>query len=305
MAEERPRPDKDTGSAGATSEEAYLDRLADRTAIVTGAAQGIGEATARRLAREGARVVVADINKAGAETVSHAIEQAGGQAIARYMDLNDEDSIRALIATTIDHFGSLRILHNNAADMRQRHLDEDMAIGAMQADLWDSVFHANTRGTMLAIRYALPALLASGDGSIINTSSGAALSGDVYRPAYAASKGAINVLSKYVATQYGKKGVRSNVVSPGIILTAAAEAANSQETLDFYMRHVLRAQIGRPDDIAGVVAMLASDDGRYINGQTIAVDGGILSHFAHVADVADDFWQAMEQRQDQLGEHHG
>lgn len=273
-----------------------MRRLEGRPAIVTGAASGIGEATAKRLASEGALVVVADINKPGAETVAHAIEQAGGRAIALSMDLNDEDSIRAMIAATIAHFGGLRILHNNAADMRAWHLDEDMTVEHMDAALWDSLFHANTRGTMLATKYALPALLASEDAAIINTSSGAALTGDLYRPAYGASKAAINNFTLYVATQYGKRGLRSNAISPGIVVTAAASAANGEERYAALMRHVLSSRVGRPEDLAGVVAMLASDDGRYINGQVISVDGGIRAHFAHVADVADEFWQDMEKR---------
>jgi NAD(P)-dependent dehydrogenase (short-subunit alcohol dehydrogenase family) len=266
-----------------------LQRLEGRPAIITGAASGIGEATAKRLAGEGALVAVADINRPGAETVAHAIEQAGGRAISLFMDLNDEESIRAMIAATVDHFGGLRILHNNAADMRQWHLDEDMAVEHMDVAVWDSIFHANIRGTMLA-------LLASEDAAIINTSSGASLTGDLYRPAYGASKAAINNFTMYVATQYGKRGVRSNAISPGIVITAAASAANGEERYAALMRHVLSPRIGRPDNLAGVVAMLASDDGRYVNGQIISVDGGIRAHFAHVADVADEFWNDMEER---------
>jgi len=273
-----------------------LRRLEGRTAVVTGAASGIGEATAKRLASEGAAVVIADINREGAERVAGEIEQASGRAIAVRMDLNDEDSIRKMIDTANDHFGSLRILHNNAADMRARHRDDDMAIEFMEADLWDSVFRANTRGTMLAIKYAIPALVASGDAAIIKTSSGAALAGDLYRPAYGASKAAINNLTFYTATQYGKKGVRCNVVSPGIVVTPSASEANDEGRYDILMRHVLSPNIGRPEDLAGVVAMLASDDGRYINGQVISVDGGIRAHFAHVADVAETFWQDMDKR---------
>ena len=241
-------------------------------------------------------MVLGDINKAGAEEVAHDISTGGASAIAVQMDLNDEASIKQMIAATLDRFGALHALHNNAADMRQRHLDEDMAVDLMEVDLWDSIFHANMRGTMLATKYALPALLETGNAAIINTSSGASLTGDLYRPAYGASKAAINNFTMYVATQYGKQGVRCNAIAPGIVVTAAAEASNGEERFDVLMRHVLSPKIGRPEDIAGVVAMLASDDGRYINGQVIAVDGGIRAHFAHVADVESEFTSAMDQR---------
>ena len=279
-----------------------MKRLKERIAIVTGAASGIGAATAKRLAAEGAGVVLGDINHAGAENVAHEIEKAGGSAIAQPMDLNDEAGIRKMVAATLGHFGGLHIVHNNAADMRPRHLDEDMAVDLMDADLWDSIFHANMRGTMLVTKYALPALLEAGDAAIINTSSGAALTGNLYRPAYGASKAAINNFTMYVATQYGKQGVRCNAIAPGIVVTAAAQASNDENRFEVLMRHVLSPQVGRPDDIAGVVAMLASDDGRYINGQIIAVDGGIRAHFAHVADVEDEFSAAMDQRRAQQHE---
>jgi NAD(P)-dependent dehydrogenase (short-subunit alcohol dehydrogenase family) len=271
-----------------------MRRLEGRTGIVTGAAQGIGAATAKRLASEGARIVVADLNVAGAQSVAHEISEAGGDAIAIGMDLHDEASLEAMVASCIDHYGGLQILHNNAADMRPAFLHADLAAETMTVEVWDGVFRANTRGTMLATKYALPALLKGDDSAIINTSSGASLTGDLYRPAYGASKAAINAFTKYVATQYGKRGVRCNAVSPGIVITAAAEAANSPERLEIFMRHVLSPRIGRPEDIAAVVAMLASDDGRYVNGQVISVDGGIQAHFAHVADITATFWEDVE-----------
>lgn len=271
-----------------------MRRLEGKTAIVTGSGVGIGEATARRFAQEGAQVALADINLPNVERIAAEIVADGGEAIAVYLDLHDEASIAAMIATTIERFGKLEILHNNAADTRPDILGRDGAVGLMDSEVWDQTFHANARGTMLAIRYALPALLAAGDSAIINTSSGAALMGDLYRPAYGASKAAINTLTKYVATQYGKKGVRCNVVSPGLIVTAASKASNREEDLDFFKRHTLTRDLGTPEDIAAMVALLASDDGRFVTGQIIAVDGGIASHFAHVADVHDHFWAQID-----------
>lgn len=271
-----------------------MRRLEGKTAIVTGAAMGIGEATVRRLASEGAQVAVADINLAAAERVAADIVAGGGEAIALRFDLHDDASIKAMIDDTVARFGKLEVLHNNAADTRPEILGRDGAVGAMDPDVWDQTFHANARGTMLAIKYALPALIAAGESSIINTSSGAALSGDLYRPAYGASKAAINSLTKYVATQYGKKGVRCNVVSPGLIVTPTSKSSNREEDLAFFKRHTLTRELGVPEDIAAMVALLASDDGRFVTGQIIAVDGGIGAHFAHVADAYDHFWAQVD-----------
>lgn len=270
-----------------------MQRLEGKTAIVTGAGVGIGAATALRLAQEGARLVVADINKAGAERVVEQIVANGREAISCHVDLHDETSIKAMVDTTLERFGALHILHNNAADTRPEILNNDAAIGLMAGEVWDQTFHANARGTMLAIRYALPALIAAGDSAIVNTSSGAALLGDLYRPAYGASKAAINSLSRYVAAQYGKQGVRCNAVSPGLIVTPENRDTHGDAALALFRRHTLTRDLGTPEDIAAMVALLTSDEGRFITGQVIAIDGGIASHFPHVADVQDSFWATM------------
>jgi NAD(P)-dependent dehydrogenase (short-subunit alcohol dehydrogenase family) len=265
-----------------------MGRLSGRTAIVTGAGGGLGSATARRLAAEGGQVVLADLLLDGAEKVAEEIRSAGGDAVALPLDLGERDSIEALLAKSIEHYGKLEILFNNAAETRAEILNKDAALEFMDADLWDHVFRINTRGTMLMIRYALPALLKSGNGSIINTSSGAALLGDLFRIAYASSKAAVNTLTLYVAAQYGKRGVRCNVVSPGMVPTENSRRNQGHE-LAMFERHHLTPYLGDPDDIAAMVALLASDDGRFITGQIIAVDGGISTHFAHVADNREAF----------------
>ncbi|MDB5686361.1 MAG: hypothetical protein JWR77_950, partial [Rhizorhabdus sp.] len=165
-----------------------MGRLTGRTTIVTGGGGGLGSASARRLASEGGQVVVADILLDRAEAVASGIRADGGDAIALHVDLSEPDSIKKLIDDTLAHYGKLEVIFNNGADTRPDFLERDAAVGEMDIDVWDRTFDVNTRGTMLMIKYALPALIASGSGAIVNTSSGAALLGDLARSAYAASK---------------------------------------------------------------------------------------------------------------------
>lgn len=265
-----------------------MGRLTGRTAIVTGGGMGLGAATARRLAEEGGQVVVADINLANAESVAADIRAKGGDAIALAFDLAEEASIKQLIDDTLEHYGKLEVLFNNAADTRPQILDNDLSAMELSVEIWDRTFHCNARGTFLAIKYALPALIKSGRGAIINTSSGAALLGDVARTAYASAKAAVNTLTLYVATQYGKEGVTCNVVSPGMVPTENSRV-NQPEMIKAVERHHLTQELGFPEDIAAMVALLASDDGRFVTGQIMRVDGGVTKAFAHVADNREQF----------------
>jgi NAD(P)-dependent dehydrogenase (short-subunit alcohol dehydrogenase family) len=260
-----------------------MKRMEGKTTLISGCAGGIGAATARRLAQEGGRVAIADIDLAGAEAVAESIRATGGDAIAIHLDLAEEDSIANTVARALEHYGALDALFNNAADTRAEVMAKDGPVDLMDADVWDRVFRINARGTMLMTKHALPALIASGHGSIINTSSGAALRGDFFRTAYGASKMAIHALTLYTAAQFGKKGVRCNVVSPGMVMTEHAQQAQSSN-FAMYERHHLTPTLGRPEDLAAVVVMLASDDGRFVTAQIIGVDGGVLSHMPHLAD---------------------
>ncbi|MBB3982825.1 NAD(P)-dependent dehydrogenase (short-subunit alcohol dehydrogenase family) [Sphingobium fontiphilum] len=261
-----------------------MRRLENKVAVISGTSGGIGAATARRLASEGASVVLADINLEGAEKTAQAVRDAGGEAIALHLDLAEEASIKGLIDQAVARYGPIDVLFNNAADTRYETMQHDAAVAFMDADLWDSVFRINTRGTMLMIKHTLPHMIRQGGGSIINTSSGASLRADLFRVAYASSKAAINVLTEYVAAQYGKKGIRCNVVSPGLVVTENTEM-NQGHNLDLYLAHHLTPRLGRPDDLAAMVALLASDDGKFITAQIIPVDGGISTHFPHVAET--------------------
>lgn len=264
-----------------------------KVAIVTGSYSGIGNAIATRLAREGAMVVLANSNRERGEQAAAAIRDGGGRAAALWFDLTDEDSIQALVARSREEFGTASILCNSAAITRGDVMARDNAVGGLDKAVWERSFEVNATGTMLMIKHLLPSLVEAGDSAIINIGSGASQTGDVFRPSYAASKAAVDSLTRYVATQYGKKGVRCNTVSPGMIVTENAMDVHTDASLAMIERHALTPYLGRPEDIAAMVVLLASDEGRFITGQTICVDGGYLAHFSHVADVLDDFWANM------------
>jgi NAD(P)-dependent dehydrogenase (short-subunit alcohol dehydrogenase family) len=258
-----------------------MRRLEDKVAIVTGGAGGIGSATARRLASEGARVVVADINLPQASEVADSI---GAQTLALAYDAGDVASIKDLVEATVRHFGRLDILHNNAAITSAQVQAQDTTVVDIPFEIWDRTLQVNLKSYMAGCKYALPHMLAGGGGAIINTASGSGSHGDLARVAYGTSKAAIINLTRYVATQHGRDGIRCNAISPGLILTAASEKA-VPELLRMISEHVSTPRLGRPEDVAALVAFLASEDAGYINGENITCDGGMCAHQPHVADL--------------------
>lgn len=260
-------------------------QLAGKVAIVTGSGANIGEACALALAAAGASVVLADINIAGAKAVASDIIAARGSAMAHPLDLADENSIRTLIAATVARFGRIDVLHNNAADTRLEQMAADGRITELEADVWDRAFRVNARGTMLMIKHAVPHMIAAGGGSIINTSTGVSLTGDVFNPSYSASKAAVNALTRNTAVQFGRHNIRCNAVTPGLVLSPLAREMMSAAQIDMIQRHVLLPRASRPEDIAGAVLFLASDAASFVTGQILSVDGGIVHHMPYVADV--------------------
>ena len=258
--------------------------LDGRIAVVTGAARGIGAASALRLAAEGAHVAVADLNLAGAKDVVSQILDAKGSAVAVELDLGDIESVRSMIDTVVRGFGGIDVLHNNAA---ATHLAARKDPPILEADpaVWDETMRINVRGTMVAIQAAVPHMIERGGGSIVITSSGSGLSGDLTHPAYGASKAALNNLTCYVATQYGKQGVRCNAIAPGFIVTEASDGSAYGEIRETMLRHHLTPRLGKPEDVAAAVAFLASDESAFITGQTLCVDGGLLAHAPYVAEM--------------------
>jgi NAD(P)-dependent dehydrogenase (short-subunit alcohol dehydrogenase family) len=252
--------------------------LNDKVAIVTGAGGGIGSATAQLLASRGARVVLADIQVQAAERVADLVERAGGSALSLYLDLADEDSIISLVRSTLDRFGRIDVLHNNAADLSPDLSGRDLDVEAMEAEVWDRTFKVNVRGTMLSCKYVLPHMVANGGGSIINTASNLGMQGNLGQAAYAASKAAVIQLSRSIATSHGRRGIRCNTVSPGLVMTPAARDNLPPRLHEIVAGETLTPYLGIPEDIANAVAFLASDAARYVTGHNLVVDGGTVAH---------------------------
>jgi NAD(P)-dependent dehydrogenase (short-subunit alcohol dehydrogenase family) len=256
---------------------AHAGDLSGKVAIVTGAGGigGIGAQTARVLAEEGVRVVLADLPSSSLEAVTRSLLADGFEVAHCATDISDERAVEALIQLTRLKFGRLDILDNNAASQGQV---EDRDVQSMSVELWDKIMGVNARGTMLMCKHALPVMIAGGGGSIINISSGTSMSGDLFATAYAASKGAINTFTKYVATQYGAHGVRCNALVLGLIQTPILEATLPGPLREIFREHKLAQRLGSPLDVAQMVAFLASARSAFITGQLLPVDGGFYAH---------------------------
>jgi NAD(P)-dependent dehydrogenase (short-subunit alcohol dehydrogenase family) len=244
-----------------------MGRLEAKVAIVTGGGSGIGEATARLMAREGASVVVADIDIAAARRVAG--ELAG--AIAVETDVSDESSVISMVEATVESFGGLDVLHNNATGGAT---GPDTDIVTLDMADFDRIVAVNLKAMFMGYKHAIPRMLASGGGSIVNTASIEAFFGRGLRPAYGASKAGVAHLTKSVASQYGRRGIRCNAVAPGLVLTPAVARLYSPEQLDASLPLYPMPRLCQPSDVANAVVFLASDDAGYVNGTTLMVDGG-------------------------------
>jgi NAD(P)-dependent dehydrogenase (short-subunit alcohol dehydrogenase family) len=254
------------------------DRLAGKVAIVTGGGGGIGGASARALAREGAGVLVVDIDEGAAAKVADGITASGGDAAVWQADLSDEAQVAAVVAGAASRFGRMDVLHNNAALTDSDFLHGDTAVTELSLEVWERTLAVNLRSQMLMCKHAVPMMVRGGGGSIINMSSGASLKGDRTRTAYGVSKAGVNALTMYVATSHGKQGIRANTILPGLVLTDAVRAHLDEAMLAGLGKATLTPYVGQPEDIAEVVVFLASEESRYITGQMLAVDGGMSAH---------------------------
>lgn len=248
--------------------------LEDKRIIVAGSATGIGAATARRLADEGAKLFLGDINVDGAENVAKQISDSGGTAKAQRFDLVEATSIEALVSNAVDFLGGLDGVANVAADLSPAQMDADGPLLEMQVPIWEQALRANLIGFALINKAVIPHLIDAGGGSIVNTASNATFIGEAVRPAYAASKAGINTLSRHIARAYGDKFVRANSVSPGAVLPETALASLGEDFKTMVMGAIAIKRLGTPEDLASTIAFLLSDDSSWVSGQVWSVNGG-------------------------------
>jgi NAD(P)-dependent dehydrogenase (short-subunit alcohol dehydrogenase family) len=252
-------------------------RLADKVAIITGAGSGIGREAALIFAREGARVAVADLNEdAGRRTVAD-IQAGGGKALYVHADVSKAASVESMVSDSEKEFGKLDVMFNNAGIFP----DADASVIDTPEEVWDLVMNVNLKGVFLGCKYAIPALLRAGGGSIINTASFVSLMGAATpQIAYTASKGGVLSMTREIAVEFARRNIRANALCPGpvdtpLLQSILADPARRQRRLV----HIPPGRFAQAREIASAALFLASDESSYVNGATFVVDGGITAAY--------------------------
>ncbi|MBK6719168.1 MAG: SDR family oxidoreductase [Sphingomonadales bacterium] len=244
--------------------------LSGKVGIVAGGGRGIGAATARRLANEGAHVVIGDLMGDWAKEVADGIRSDGGNAVGMDLDGTSAESQSAIVAFAHEQFGGLDFYHSNLAGGTEGDVD---ALNC-PVEVLEKSFAINTKSHFLATQAALPRIIERGGGAMIYTSSGAATGGAPWQVAYPMTKNAIHALARHVASKFGKQGIRANVICPGLVLTEAVKQHLTDEYVERGLKAIPHMRLGQPEDIAAAVTFLASDDGAWVNGQVWHVNGG-------------------------------
>ncbi len=250
-------------------------RLSGKVAVITGASSGLGRVGAERFAAEGASVVIADL--ADGDEAVESIEAAGGEAAFVRTDVTDEQSVAAAIEFAVETFGGLHVLYNNAGVMLA---DDDDPVSTPLAT-YDRTMEINVKGVLLGCRHAIPAMLASGGGSIVNVASFVAHMGAATpQIAYTASKGAVLAMTREIAVVYARRGIRANALCPGPIMTPMlAKFLSDDAKRNRRLIHIPMGRFGEPTEIANGALFLASDESSWMTGQSLIIDGGITAAY--------------------------
>lgn len=256
-----------------------MDRLKNKVAIVTGSTSGIGLGTAKLFGAEGANVIVCGRRREKGEEVAKEIREAGGEATYLFLDLTKPESIEQLFKDTVEKYGKIDVLINNASNVGL----PDGRVEEVTLEMWDNIFQTDLRGTFFMIKTLLPYIKEHG-GSIVNIGSMASCGGDLGATAYASAKAGVDMLTKSVALQYGKQGIRCNCIRPGLIVTPQNDAHVPQALKDIFLNNICVTRYGKPTDIANLCVYLASDESEFVTGQIMTVDGGMNSHVPTVGE---------------------
>jgi NAD(P)-dependent dehydrogenase (short-subunit alcohol dehydrogenase family) len=246
-------------------------RLENKVTLVTGGGSGLGRCSALTLAKEGATVVIADVNMERGEDTARMLKEAGGEAVFIYSDVSNASHVEELVARIVDAYGRLDCALNNAGISGTKLLTPDYS-----EEEWDRVVATNLKGVWLCMKYEIPEMLKAGKGSIVNTSSAAGLKGFQYRSAYSASKHGVIGLTRTAALEYAKRNIRINAICPGFIDVGFTERtfARAPEFREKFKRLIPMGRFGKGEEIAEAVVWLLSDAASFVTGHTLILDGG-------------------------------
>ena len=252
-------------------------RLEGRVALITGGASGMGRVASALFAREGAKVVLTDVADEAGEATAGEIRGEGGEARYVHADVSAEGDAKAMVDAAVETFGGLHILYNNAGVM----LPEDGSVDAADERVWDITLGVNVKGVAFGCKYGVPAIIASGGGSIVNVASFVAWMGAATsQTAYTASKGAVLAMTREIAVEYARRGVRCNALCPGPIETPLLmQLLSDEEKRRRRFVHIPMGRLGRAEELAKAALFLASDDSSFMTGASLIVDGGITAAY--------------------------